>query len=46
VILVGGGRSSLEPSDWKAQFFLVLIVLLWWFLGHACKIFGEMCKRL
>jgi hypothetical protein len=33
--------SGLEPSDQRAEFFLVFVVLLWCFLAHARKVFDE-----
>jgi hypothetical protein len=30
----------------KDSSFLVLVMLLWWFLEHFRKMFGEMCERL
>jgi hypothetical protein len=44
-ILVGGGRYSFEPPNQKAQVFLVLVGLSWWFSEHACKLFDEMHVR-
>jgi hypothetical protein len=35
----------LELSDKKAQVFLVLVELPWWFLEHAHKVFNEMLVR-
>jgi hypothetical protein len=32
---------ALAPLDQKALIILVLVVLLWWFLRHVCKMFNE-----
>jgi hypothetical protein len=31
----------LDPPDQKAQVFVVIIVLTWWFFEHVRKIFDE-----
>jgi hypothetical protein len=33
--------SGLEPPDQRVEFFLIFVVLLWWFLAHAHKVFDE-----
>jgi hypothetical protein len=35
----------LESPDQKTLVFLVLGALLWCFLEHARKVFGEICER-
>jgi hypothetical protein len=32
---------GLKPPDQRAEFSLIFIVLLWWFLAHARKVFDE-----
>jgi hypothetical protein len=36
----------LELLDQKARVFLALVVLLWWFIDHAHKVFDKMSVRL
>jgi hypothetical protein len=34
-----------EPLGQRLEFFLLLIIFLWWVLVHAHKMFSEMCMR-
>jgi uncharacterized membrane protein len=36
----------LELLDQKTRVFLALVVLLWWFIDHAHKVFDKMSVRL